>query len=399
MSIKTPQRRLFIHQPLTGFFILLLTFTACKKDTDQKPVQPDKYLVSSSFFGQYEKAELVGRVVSIPTAGNLARYPIKVYKLTYKTIGENGAEVTASGALLIPVTDKPLPLLSYQHGTIRKDEEGSAPSYYKSGSEVYSAVSVVASNGFVISAPDYLGYGASKDLPHPYEHAATLASASFDLLLAAKEFCAKENIPLNNKTFLTGYSEGGFATMALHKYIEEKHASELTVTASSLGAGAYDKTAFSKYILDSDQKLEFVNTYAWVLDSYNRIYGINRPYTYYYNAPYSDTLQANIWGTVDQHPKQLFTEAFRSGIVNGTDTQLTDSFKDNDIYDWKPNAPVTLFHGTADTYVPFFNSQHAYDAMKARGANVILHRVEGKDHATSVAEYRLGTFSFFAGFQ
>src|SRR4051812_6430631 len=118
MFIKTLQYRLFNRYALTGFFALLLTFTACKKDAAQTPVQPDKvvqpdkYLISSSLIGQYEKAEITGRVAAVPTVAGLAHYPIKVYKLTYKTTGENGAEITASGALLIPVTDKPLPLLS-----------------------------------------------------------------------------------------------------------------------------------------------------------------------------------------------------------------------------------------------------------------------------------------------
>ena len=105
--------------------------------------------------------------------------------------------------------------------------ENQAPSYYAPNSEIWSAVSLLASTGYVVSAPDYLGYGASKALPHPYEHAASLASASADMLRATREFCQQQAVSVTQKNFLLGYSEGGYATMALHKYLEANYASTL----------------------------------------------------------------------------------------------------------------------------------------------------------------------------
>ncbi len=79
---------------------------------------------------------------------------------------------------------------------------------------------------------------------------------------------------------------------------------------------------------------------------------------------------------------------------------MLNAFKQNDIYDWKPKAPVMLLHGTADDFVPFYNSQTAYDAMQARGANSVkLKRIEGGNHFSSVAAYTLETFLFFSSFQ
>ncbi|WP_240737327.1 alpha/beta hydrolase family protein [Hymenobacter metallicola] len=354
-------------------------------------------LVSSTLIGEYSTSQLAGRVSEIPIAGALVRYPIRVYKLTYTTHNNTGQNITASGALLVPVTNQPLPLLSYQHGTIRPDDEDRAPSYYSQSSEVYSAVSVLASTGYIVSAPDYVGYGASKALPHPYEHAASLASASLDMLRAAREFAAKEKLALNQKNFLLGYSEGGYATMALHKMIEEKAASEFTVTASAPGAGAYHKSAFADYILQSDQPLNFLSTYVWVLDTYNRMYGLNRPISYYVNEPWATQLQTNLYGEVPAQAKTLFTPTFRQGILDKTDQQMLNAFRDNDIYDWQPKAPVALFHGTADDYVPFFNSQNAYNAMKARGAaNVQLRPIQGGNHFSSAASYTLQAYAFIS---
>lgn len=375
--------------------------SSCSKQeappTTETPATPDTHLVSSTLIGEYSTTALASRVPDIPLAATLVRYPIRVYKLTYTTRTPSGQPVTASGALLVPVTTQALPLLSYQHGTIRPDEEDRAPSYYKSSSEVYSAVSVLASTGYIVAAPDYIGYGASKAQPHPYEHAPSLASASLDMLRAAKEFCRKENAALSQKTFLLGYSEGGFATMALHKLMEEQAATEFTVTASAPGAGAYHKSAFASYILNATQPLNFLSSYVWVLDTYNRVYGINRPYTYYFNQPWAGQLQANPFGEVPTQASQLFTGTFRAGVLDKSDTQLLAAFRDNDIHDWKPRAPLALFHGTADDYVPYFNSQDAYNAMQARGATQVeLRPIPGGTHFSSVATYTLLALAFIS---
>lgn len=386
--------------------LLVAPALSCTKDaagsepapTVTTPVAPQTgQLLSSTLIGEYTPANLASRVSDVPLVGALTKFSIRVYKLTYNTLNTDGKIITASGALLVPVTTQPLAVLSYQHGTIRPADEKRVPSYYSSNSEVWSAVSVLASTGYIVSAPDYIGYGASKDYPHPYEHAASLASASFDMMRAAYAFCTKENVPVSKKNFLLGYSEGGFATLALHKLMEEKYPNEFAVTACAPGAGAYHKSTFADYILASDKPLNFLSTYVWVLDTYNRVYGINRPLTAYYKAPYAAQLQANVFGDVPDYASQLFTDAFRNGVLQKTDASMLAAFRDNDIYDWKPVAPLALFHGTADDYVPYFNSQDAYNAMQARGAKQVqLRPIQGGNHFSSVGTYTLAAYAFIS---
>ncbi|RTQ53690.1 alpha/beta fold hydrolase [Hymenobacter gummosus] len=374
---------------------------AAPVETPEAPTESSSTtrLLGSTLIGEYTPQQLATHVSGIPFAAALIRYPIRVYKLTYSTKNTDGQTVTASGALIVPTVPagQALPLLSYQHGTISPTDERKAPSYYSSGSEIYSAVSVLASTGYVVSAPDYIGYGAAKALPHPYEHAASLASTSLDMLRAAKEFCQQEQKALNAKTFLLGYSEGGYATLALHRLIETDVSSGFTVTASAPGAGAYHKSAFASYIMNSTQPLNFLSSYVWVLDTYNRVYGLNRPASYYYNEPYATQLTANPLSPVPTSAAALFTPALRTAVLSGTDSQLTKTFRANDIYDWKPVAPLALFHGTADDYVPFFNSQDAYDAMRARGASQVqLRPIQGGNHFTSATQYTLEAYAFIS---
>ena len=392
--------------PTLGLCLALLAAPACKNNapdpgtTTPAPTAPGSstaVLTGSTLIGEYSTATLAGRVSALPLAGALVKYPIKVYRLTYRTRTPEGQETTASGAVLVPTAPAALPVLSYQHGTLTPSSEGQAPSYYAQGSDVWSVVSVLASTGYIVSAPDYLGYGASKALPHPYEHAASLASTSADMLRATREFCQQQNVSTNAKNFLLGYSEGGYATLALHKYLQENYATTLPVTASAPGAGAYHKSAFAKYILQSTQPLSFLSTYVWVLRTYDRIYALNRPYSYYYQEPYATRLQADPFATVPTQQSQLFTSTFRQAVLTGSDAPLTATLTANDIYDWKPTAPLALFHGTADDYVPFFNSQDAYDAMQARGATqVTLRPIQGGNHFSSAATYTLGAYAFIS---
>ncbi|NML64689.1 alpha/beta fold hydrolase [Hymenobacter sp. RP-2-7] len=380
----------------------LLAAPACKTNapdptTTTTPEADAPVLVGSTLVAQVSTADLAGRVPGVPLVATLARYPLRVYRLTYRTHNTDGQVVTASGAALVPTAPVALPVLSYQHGTLAPSSENQAPSYYAQGSDVWAVVSVLASAGYVVSAPDYLGYGESKTLPHPYEHAASLASTSADMLRATREFCQQQSVQVNQKNFLVGYSEGGYATLALHKYLQDNYAATLPVTASAPGAGAYHKSAFARYILQSTQPLNFLSTYVWVLRTYDRVYGLNRPYSFYYQEPYATQLQANPFGAVPSQPSQLFAPAFRQAVLDNSDAALNNTLTANDIYDWKPTAPLALFHGTADDYVPFFNSQDAYDAMQRRGATQVeLHPIQGGDHFSSVTVYTLGAFAFIS---
>jgi dienelactone hydrolase len=292
----------------------------------------------------------------------------------------------------VGVADK-VPLLSYQHGTIFNDAD--APSYFaNNGGEA----TLMAALGYIVSAPDYIGYGASNNIPHTYEHREGLATASLDMLRAVKEAIAQEKLNWNENTYIAGYSEGGFASMSLLKKIEETASSEFNIKAGSFGAGAYNKTLNFRTLINT--KTSGVAThnasYIWVLLTYNTVYKLNRPISAYFVEPHAATIErekqnARITGNL----ADLLTPTLRRGISEGSDTALMTAVEDNDVFDWKPKTSIRLYHGDKDDYVPFFNSQTAFDAMKKRGADVELKVVPGGDHGTSISDFLLGTLQYF----
>jgi pimeloyl-ACP methyl ester carboxylesterase len=376
--------------------------TAPAEEVAVEPQQP--VLVSSTIVGQYTTAQLSARYTAM--FGNLApvllgqylKNSITVYKLVYKTKNTDGADIQASGALVVPTSTVAVPLLSVQHGTIRSDSD--APSYNGSGSDTYLYGSLFASSGSIVALPDYIGYGASKDLPHTYEHREGLATASLDMLRASREFLEQNKTNWDKRLYITGYSEGGYATMSLHKKLEEDAKGEFNLRASSVGAGAYDKTSFMKYVVNTatTSRNDYTSLYVWVLLTYDRIYGLNRPMSYYFKEPYATQIQnqrQNV--SLNASLSQIFTETFKQSVNNGSEAAFVKAVADNDVYDWKPSVPVLLYHGTADQLVPYFNSQNAEAAMKKRGVNATLVPLEGANHTDVLAilRYATETYAFF----
>lgn len=386
-------------------FALLFFVPACR---DQQP-EPDsktqlaqpgnRYFVSATLIGEFTTEQLARRA---PVPVQLTN-GIRVYKVVYKTPNTDGTELQASGALLVPITpDNRIPngLMSQQHGTITEDSQ--APSYYNQSSEAYTYASAFAALGYAVACPDYIGYGESRQVPHPYEHRQSLATASLDMIRASQEFFQNNKITGYERLFITGYSQGGFATMSLQKMIEEQFASDFNLVASACGAGAYNKTRFMQALANDTTASNpaFNLSYVWVLLTYNRVYGINRPVSFYFREPYAAEVQSRQQNArIPVRISQALTDGFKQASASATDP-FVRAVADNDVYDWQPRTPTRLFHGTADDYVFFFNSQDAFNAMRARGAaRVELVPLTGRNHESAVPFFALGVYTYFQSFR
>lgn len=387
-----------------NIFVLIIAFawlTSCDKENEPK-FEP-QYLIEYSEIANISKESIISTLSQggfLPTQASMfIRFGVKAIRITYLTVSYDLQPTLASGVLIIPDNSASMPMISFQHGTIT--DESSAPSNFQS--EYATIATIFSSTGYILSVPDYLGYGSSKHIEHPYEHRESLATACRDMLRASYEYfkVTKKEALLNDKLFLTGYSEGGFATMSMFKMLQENHANEFNITAVTVGAGAYNKTEFANWIIGSNEDLFHINSFVWVLDVYNKIYQeLNRPYTFYFNEPWATIIASNgVFAPIEQNPQLLLNPYFIENYLNGNDAQLNSVFASNNCYDWKPNSPLQLYHGTDDIYVPYFNSASAYQAMLLQGAeNVQLVTVNGGDHVTTLSDYAFGTFVFFQSF-
>ena len=111
-------------------------------------------------------------------------------------------------------------------------------------------------------------------------------------------------------------------------------------------------------------------------------------------------------GEWDRAPKTIrLSQARCLGAAFRTDPNhpLRNAMRDNNVYDWTPQAPVRLYHSHGDQAVPFNNAQKAYDTFIARGACcVAISDPSGSlplDHVPSQYPSVLGAKQWFDSFR
>jgi pimeloyl-ACP methyl ester carboxylesterase len=318
--------------------------------------------------------------------------PIRYFALTYETTNVKGDATPASAALLIPsISLTHFSVVSNQHGTIVQRKLAPSLGYAPSDGRWMGAC--YASQGYAVVEADYLGYGDSTEY-HPYIHAETEATTSADALRAAKQAARQLGYNLDGKLFLAGYSQGGHVTMALHRYLEQRLSHEFTVTASAPMAGPYEPAETIRTALQHPTR-EIPVAIAFLLVAYNKIYSLFSSLDDAILPSYTSNLETLVPGddSMDQiaallpgAPQNLLQPAFYKDFMSNSKNSFYVALKNNDVYDWKPTAPVMFIHGSDDIEVPTFNSTLAEGTMRNLGADTRLVWIQGKDHDTAVWE-------------
>ncbi len=308
------------------------------------------------------------------------QYGVQLQKVVYETVGPLGARIQASGLLVLPQNvGKALPLMSYQHGTLARKSD--APSSMDlQNLEVFVGIAF-ASGGYAAVLPDYLGMGDSPGI-HPYHHASSEATACVDMLRAARAVCSSQGVTLTAQLFLCGYSQGGHATMAFHRELEAFHTNEFAITASAPMAGAYDLSSVTATDFLSGRHTPNPYYFALLLAAYQDVYHIADSLPAMLVPPYQTTLPPLLTGATTgsainaamPNPaadivKPEILAAFRTNYNH----PLRVALRDNDLYQWRPIAPMRLYHCGGDQDVGFANSIVATNSFAELGAtNVTL---------------------------
>jgi hypothetical protein len=317
-------------------------------------------------------------------------YGYRAYKIPYTTTNEAGQSVSASGLMVVP-TGMPdivyqigLSLVSDDHGTIMRDDEAPTVSAQISNSPDGSAIIMTSLAGFVTLQPDYIGFGDSREQYHPFVLPKSLARSTIDFIHASKAFAEQNNIKLNGQLFLTGYSEGGYASMATLKTIEEE--ARLKVTMATPMAGPYDmnRTAFGVL---GQANLSIPSFMANVGYSYAKAY--NQPLDSVFNEPYASTVEELLSGaytrvevdaeltTTTTGNFGLFTMAFVQNFFTNDKQWFREAMVANNLHNWKPKTAVRLIHCEGDDVIPYGISELTVNTMQSLGAkNIALIPVE-----------------------
>lgn len=332
------------------------------------------FLISTTYIKTYTKTQLDSLLDANGIPSNLvnSQFAIKMYKLDYLCKNAFDSLVTASGLLVVPQDTCAFPICVYNHGTLSKKSE--APSNLF-GAESFIGMSL-ASTGYVSIMPDYLGLGDGAGL-HPYQHAKTEAYSNIYMLKALKEYCASNNINLSNQLFLMGYSQGGHASMATQRMIEQNYNTEFTVSACAPMSGAYDMSGIMLDVLVGNNPTSTPASFPYIVLSWNPIYHGYTNISNVFKAPY-DSLMPQLFdgnhsfGSI--HPllpsivRNMFDSTYLYNFLNNPSDPFRLGLVDNNTYtNWTPVAPMRMFYCTMDTQVPYQNAIIARDSLRAHG--------------------------------
>ena len=371
---------------------LLLTLVACSK------VTLDEYYFFDSVIQVEEitKYTLAERLAQDPNSilfKGLPNKKIKVARIRYKTLDPKGNPIMASGAIFYPTAKTS----HTRSGTILGVHYTYGANWEVPSERGAVTEALFSVFGYVVVAPDYIGYGESQDVIHPYYDVISTGQASADMMMAAKEYFASIGRKIDHKITIMCYSQGGPASLATLKFLETEifYKDAFIIDQVFAGGGAYDLIQSYDTFVEEDYSSQPVTIPLLIL---GLDYGdsLNLDLTKMFAEPLLSNFQEWIISkkyTTDavtemmgetQLTKIMAPEAFDTTHPNTM--KFRESLRNNSlivkggIKDWVPKNRITLLHATNDHIVPYANTASAYKAFRAAGCNVTLYDLKGHDH-------------------
>ncbi len=190
----------------------------------------------------------------------------------------------------------------------------------------------------------------------------------------------------SGQLFLTGYSEGGYASLAADKLIQDKYSDKLRVTASSPMSGAYDMSGAQGQVMFHPYSRPHYLPY--LLRSYNEVYHFVPDVNSIYKHPYDSLVPLLFDGkhsinAIDKElpgvPISMIKDDFVKKFMSDSSYPLNIAIRENGLCDWKPDAPVQLCYCDSDEQVSPKNSLAAYKTMRGLGAKHVTLCEAGKN--------------------
>jgi pimeloyl-ACP methyl ester carboxylesterase len=318
---------------------------------------------------------------------------VTVYKIKYKTTVDNQG-IQASGLVCVPSNHGTYPILSFQNGT--NTVNANAPSM-NPGDFSFQMIEMIASMGYVVVVPDYPGFGASSTIPHPYLIKETTVTSIIDMFSSVREFVpAIDGIKLENAFYLLGYSQGGWATLALHKALELDYSSDFTLAGSACGAGPYDLYKLMQGMIE-------VNTYTmpvyigYIVNAYSYYDQFSNPVTDIFNEPYASLLSTLYTGQLTSGEinnqltssiPELLNTSFLAGYESDPKySSVRAALGNNSVTAWQTAKPLLLVHGASDVDVSPTSTEEIYTGMLDAGTPQDLITkviIPGADHSQGI---------------
>ena len=327
---------------------------------------------------------------------------LNIYEVVYSTTYADKSNVKASGLVYVPMNSaKEPPLMIYNHGT----EICRTRSCDYTGEQTICLA--FATDGYIVMTPDYMGLGKG-ERTQLFLNSSAESHASVDMLIAVKDLLKELKVKTSQQLFVTGYSQGGHASMATTRLLQQEYSDRFPVTASAPMSGPYD---ISQTVWNGKGgRYGYPVFFFLLLQSYYESIGhpermheaLNKPYDTlipplmdgYHSIEFIDSLLPD---TIFKTAKPEFMYQFE----HDSNSFFRVYLKQNDVYDWAPKMPMQLCYCKADEEVNYHNSLTAYNAMKQNGSTSVelLHAGKKFGHEGCASFAVIYTKMFFDSFR
>ena len=271
-----------------------------------------------------------------------------------------------SGKLLLPEKGPIKNLVLVSHYTIGSNDEAPSMCFPMEG--------MVAAKGYAVVIADYIGYGITADRIHPYMHTRSTSQSVVDMALAVKPFLEHiGRVPEEKEVILMGYSQGGSTTMAVMDMLQDNYRSVFPIKRVFAGGGPYDLAATFDYSMEVD-KTGIPCAIPMIVQGVNdgESLGLNMKdffkgsllenYKEWINTKKYTVAEINkMIGSRYLH--DIMTDLGRDK-TSGETARLYRALLKNSVLNFRPEAPVYLFHSREDQTVPFINAIQAENYFK-----------------------------------
>lgn len=294
----------------------------------------------------------------------------KAYTITYHTTDPKGNPVLASGVVYYPKSGKPKGVIEALPYSKNKSD---CPSNRLTNAEIIQGMA-----GFIVVAPDLIGFGETAAMPVPFFYHDNVAKVCADMRQAANELVRNEyGRDMPSCTMLSGISLSASGAWALARHYNLHPELGVKVSQIWIAGGAYNPLA----VLDH-QLASLYTDYVFLPSS---LYSLN----YYdglgldFSKVFKGELASNyeLWCSGNTN---LFDLSDKLGSDISQYLNLDFFSPDNPDYlrlrqsaaklavpnDWIPTCTIHIYHGSNDTYVPIESTNELVAYLRSVGAKV-----------------------------
>ncbi|NME67124.1 alpha/beta hydrolase family protein [Flammeovirga aprica] len=385
---------LFFKKYSFYLLLLLLSFSCSTSDDDEEIKQVNQTLVSHTQKSSFSEQEIqiLAQLGGLGDVVPLVQNGFSSYNVEYNTKDKDGKSIVASGVVAFPTNKTQIDWVILSRGTILSDNE--APSV-----TTLPSYEIGAALGFAIIVPDLIGFGSTSDYPQYYFIKDKTGEQTHDLLKAAQELAGELSVSTTQRAFITGYSQGGYSSMAVTDYLQ-KNNSSLEVLGVLSGAGGYDLLRVMEEVLTQDE-YDSPSFLALIAQTYYTYYGwdINTYPVFNENIENIETLLDGRFSTSDlnnQLPKKI-NELFHADFINSMKNKDTNHpmykyLMENSVNDVSSNAPFYLYHSPNDEIIPIVTSEETYDLLRQNNNTATFRTIDGASHSEAAVSMLIAAF-------